>query len=131
MNLPLSSETDAQLFEMVHVLIQQTEAQSQPENRRGTERRDYNAVQLVALCQDGELPAQADFFHVECHDLAPQGFSFFMNDAPDYSEIVVALGRIPFSFFKAQIVHREEVLVDDKPAFLIGCRFTERIEAQG
>jgi hypothetical protein len=131
MNLPISVDADARLYEMVHTLLQQTETLASPDNRRDNERQDYKAVQLVALCRDGQLPAQADFFHVECHDIAPQGFSFFMNDAPDYPELVVALGRVPFSFFKAQIMHREEVLVDDRSAFLIGCRFTSRIEAQG
>lgn len=121
-----TSEDDARLYSLVHDALAQNEAESSErrEGRRGV----FSCVQLVAPYDGGELPQQADFFHVECCDLSTSGFSFVVPTAPKTDRLVVALGRVPFQFFIAEIVNRRPVVSAEEGVFRIGCQFRQRIE---
>jgi len=118
---------DAAFFDMIHSLL---DAQSTDENRerRGDRRHPYRHVQLMAPYDGHELPLQADFRPVQCHDLSPNGFSFHAPGPPDFDHIVIALGTVPFTFFSAEVVHVHEAPGGSVPQYLVGCRFVRRIE---
>ena len=85
---------------------------------------------MLAPYDGRNLPVQADFRQVQCHDISPRGFFFFLPERPDYEHLVVALGAVPFTFFSAQIMHAKETVHGSIAQFLVGCRFTDRIEAE-
>ncbi len=60
-----------------------------PSERRDHERNPFTVTQLIAPIRDGMMPTSEDFFQVHCHDLAPNGFSFFLEEKPDFAELIV------------------------------------------
>ncbi len=122
----MSHVSDTYLFELIHELIQQQEVQEK--DRRSDDRKKYEFVQMLASYDGAQLPRQADFQKVLCHDLSPQGFSFYTPTAPKASFVVVALGNVPWTFFSAEVIHFEPVKEKDSNQLVVGCRFKERIE---
>ena len=126
---PLQTSADVALYELIHRLLQEG-SQGREAERRGDGRHEYNQVQLLAPYDGRSLPVQADFQQVQCHDISPRGFSFFLPKRPDYEHLIVALGAVPFTFFSAQIMHADETVRGTSAHFLVGCQFTDRIEAE-
>ncbi len=98
------------------------------EEARSSERHQYAHGQLIARMINGKLPAPADFFEVDCRDLSAGGFSFYLDNPPDFDALVVALGRrSALSHFAARVAHVAKVQHDNRQQYLIGCQFTERV----
>lgn len=120
-----TSEGDAQLYALVHNALEQNAA-GQSERREG-ERGNFACTQLVAPYDGGPLPDQAEFRHVECCDLSTSGFSFVTSAEFESDLLVIALGRVPFQFFLAEIVNRKRIKSDEQRVFRVGCQFRHRI----
>jgi len=118
-NLP----NDAALFQALHEAIV---AHDSHEFRDGIRYR-YEHPLLVAPVAGEVMPDQSEFYHVLCHDLSLQGFSFSSTLPHESSFLVVALGRAPFTFTLAQIVHREQELTADGEEYILGCRFIKKL----
>lgn len=101
-------------------------------NRRNHARRPFPTHQYVAPYVEGKLPALSEFYQVQCHDISPTGFSYLLSKPADHQSIVVALGSPPnVTYLTARVMHSTMTHSGGAPMFLIGCRFTGRIEPQG
>lgn len=123
--LTATSEDDARLYALVHDAL---EKNATPSERRDGKRGNFTCQQLVAPYAGGAFPDQADFQHVECCDLSTAGFSFLTNSPPDTDRLIVALGRVPFNFFIAEIANRKPLMLDGQRTYRVGCQFRQRIE---
>ncbi|NUQ61987.1 MAG: PAS domain S-box protein [Pirellulales bacterium] len=95
--------------------------------RRSRPRRSYPYRQSIAPVQDGELPDPAEFYQVQCNDIAAGGFSFLSPRPPESASIVVALGTPPsLTYLHAQIAHVTRMRKEGKWVYLVGCSYTGR-----
>ncbi|HEX7450393.1 MAG TPA: GGDEF domain-containing protein [Pirellulales bacterium] len=101
-------------------------------NRRCHARRPFPTHQYVAPYVNGILPALTEFYQVQCHDISPTGFSYLLAKPAENQAIVVALGSPPnVTYLTARVMHSTMTHSGGAPMFLIGCRFTGRVEPQG
>lgn len=120
-------EVDAQLYREISELLDE-QRMLLGSDRRTNDRRPYECLQLVAPFDGESLPGQDEFRQERCNDLSSKGFSFVSPRRPATPKIVVALGRVPFMFFVAEIVHVHEVPTDFGDEFFVGCSFLNRVE---
>lgn len=115
---------DAAIFELMHALLE-NEGRSEKLERRTNNRRPFPQTQLIAPCcdPDGDVGAEA-FEKWDCYDLSVSGVSYYSSIQPNYSHIVLALGRVPFKFLVAEVRHARET---DNGRWLVGCHFTRRL----
>jgi len=100
-------------------------------DRRRSPRRDYPYRQRIAPCQGGSLPGPEDFVEVVCRDISAGGFSFLTEEPPDFTDLVIALGRPPHVTHLAAGVRWVEEMEDDgKKQFLVGCQFRGRLRRE-
>lgn len=86
-------------------------------------------VQRIAPMRNGAAPAPAAFQAVLFRDISTGGFSFYAPQRPASMEIAVALGAEPnLLYFTARVAHVHDASLDDERQYLVGCRFTGRIE---
>ena len=104
---PTANETDTRFYQMIHQLIK---SQSQSE-RRGHQRGAFTSTQRIAPLRGDKSPQSEDFFEVRCNDLTPNGFSFFIDGAADFDQLIVAFqspsGAI---LIQAEVRHSRRVL---------------------
>jgi hypothetical protein len=124
--MAMQSATDAGFFSLVHEVLA-AEKQRSSDDRRNEQRHWYDCVQLIAPYTPGRLPAAAEFRHVRCQDLSPGGMSYYDVQLPENPGLLVLLGPSPFIFLTAEVTHHENVQDGDRKEYLIGCRFTGRI----
>jgi PAS domain S-box-containing protein len=97
------------------------------DNRRRA-RRTYRYPQLIAPIREGALPARTDFFEVVCENISAGGISFYLPAAPDFRDLVVALGKPPLpTYITAQVMWTRERPVDGRAMHQVGCRFNGRV----
>src|SRR5580765_237292 len=106
------SENDAGFFTLAHEVLEAAE-------RRISARKPYNGYRLVAP-YDGKMPTADQFRQVRCHDLSGTGISYFDDESPTHSQIVLLSPEKPNELLIAEIVHRTRV---PNLEYLIGCRF--------
>ncbi len=102
-------------------------AEQKSEERRKSQRKNYDCWQLVAEYTGPLLPIQENFQLRHFLDISAGGFSFLAEERPKCDELIVALGPIPFVYFQVQVaraVRRKDL--DEQP-LQIGCRFIKRI----
>ncbi len=98
-------------------------------DRRRSPRRPYRYRQLVAPVVDDRMPAAEEFCEVECEDISAGGLSFYYPERPEFTQIVVALGQVPFlTHFKAEVIRVADESDETGSRFLVGCRFTGRVD---
>jgi len=96
--------------------------------KRSSPRRQFKYHQLIAPVYGQELPSPKKFFTVACEDISAGGIAFYLDCAPDFHKVVVALGKPPaLAYFGADVVRYSKKQVGEKTMYLVGCRFTERI----
>src|SRR5688500_5585457 len=66
-------------------------ASKKPANQREHSRIGYKQVQRIAPLANGELPRYDQFIPVKCNDVSRGGVSFFADDEPTYSDVVVEI----------------------------------------
>jgi hypothetical protein len=125
--MAMQSASDAGFFSLVHEVLE-AELQHQSD-RRNEDRKDYDCVQLIAPYEPGHLPAASEFRRVRCQDLSPGGLSYVDNQLPNTKSLVVLLGPAPFIFLTAEVAHHTVTQTDNGKEYLIGCRFTGRIDS--
>lgn len=123
----MSELGDSSFYNQVHRLISASVSESS--ERRGKERRGYRCVQRLAPLSGDNMPGLSQFCDVECHDLSAGGFSFVATEPPDCETLAVELGKAPVLIYvTARIVHISEIWSGAETRFLIGCRFTGRLD---
>ncbi len=148
---PLSSQLDADFFNLIHRLTRSA-GEDQPTERRGQQRQAFLSRQRIAPRRGPDVPDESQFFEVPCYDLSRGGFSFLAPRRPDCDSLAVAFGTPPeVLYMAADVSHCEDVLVyssgevkplggppaqlDDRqhddptavPMVLVGCRFSRRL----
>jgi len=100
--------------------------------RRTSPRRVYNYRQRIAPISDGQLPTPDDFYDVVCRDISAGGFAFVLDRPPEFESLVVELGLgDSASRFIGQVVRVLPLTEEGEEGYLVGCRFTGRISADG
>jgi hypothetical protein len=121
------AQGDAGFYELVFQL-----AGAQPradDERRSRRRRRFTGTQMVAPYIDGREPADRDFTAVRFRDISEQGFSYLATQPPECDALVVVLGDPPAAtYLTAMVCHCTSVGTPGRPRYLVGCRFTGRIE---
>jgi diguanylate cyclase (GGDEF)-like protein len=98
-------------------------------NRRGHSRRPFRTQQLVAPYIDGRMPSPTMFRTVQCFDISSSGFSYLLDEPAAHQALIVALGVPPdITYLTARVEHSTMKQEHPTPLFLIGCRFTGRVE---
>jgi PAS domain S-box-containing protein len=111
------------------------ETEADPENtqpaspdgseKRSSPRRPFRYRQSIAPIMGDAFPNPADFFQVECLDLSAGGISFYLDAAPTFETLIVAVGKEPgVKYFKAQVVRVTEKTRNGRKIHVVGCRFT-------
>jgi len=96
--------------------------------RRRSRRYQFGSVQWVAPLQGDERPGPGDFVPVRCCDISKTGFSFWLDDAPDFRELVVQIQKgTGVVFIKAEVVYTKRQGPAGHERFLVGCRFKGRL----
>lgn len=97
-------------------------------DKRTSPRRRYKYRQSIAPMYGGVIPPRRKFFEVICEDISGGGISFYLDQAPDFDQLVVALGRPPLlTYFTAEVVRTIERVIDGYQVYLVGCRFMGRV----
>jgi PAS domain S-box-containing protein len=95
---------------------------------RTSPRRTFQFQQSIAPMYGSTLPSRNKFFEVNCKDISAGGISFFLSQHPDFTSLLVALGRPPgVTYFTARVVRVTEVQENGKTQFMVGCRFIGRV----
>jgi PAS domain S-box-containing protein len=99
-----------------------------PKALRSSPRRSYQYRQRIAPMYTVAIPTARDFFEVECRDISAGGVSFYLEGEPDFTALVVGLGRAPdLAYFTARVARVSQESVNGKTRYLVGCRFTGRV----
>ena len=64
------------------------------------------------------MPTAADFRTVRCHDLSLGGISYFDDQPPTHTRLLVAMGSVHFRFY---VVEAMRDAAADGNKYLIGC----------
>ncbi len=96
--------------------------------QRSSPRRAYRYQQAIAPIYNGQIPTRRHFATVECRDISAGGIAFVLDTVPDFTDLVVALGRSPqLTHFTATVARTCEIDDEGRKRYLVGCRFTGRI----
>jgi diguanylate cyclase len=122
----------AEVANLIRQHLTEAEVDPWPSDRRTQARYRFPRVQRIAPLADGQFPPPETFREVQCRDLAAGGFSFWLPAPPDFSSMVLALstgGEV--EYLTAEAAHTTKVERDGDVSFLVGARFTGRIEPNG
>ncbi len=96
--------------------------------RRRTPRYAFPAVHWIAPIKGDERPTPADFIPVRCRDISRSGFSFWLEEPPDFRELVARIQHgTEILYVKAEVIHVTRPADGSTPGVVVGCRFEERI----
>jgi len=99
-----------------------------PKTLRSSPRRSFQYRQRIAPMYTVTIPTTREFFEVECRDISAGGISFYLDGEPDFTALVVGLGRVPeLAYFTARVAHVSQESINGKVRYVVGCRFTGRI----
>jgi hypothetical protein len=120
-------EEDASFYQLAYQAAgKQTES---ADERRERTRRGFPRTQMVAPYVEGRTPVSGDFAAVRFRDISEQGFSYVSSKPPEYDAVVVVLGEPPAAtYLTAVVCHCTSAGTQAKPRYIVGCRFTGRIE---
>lgn len=97
-------------------------------DHRSSPRRSYQYRQQIAPMYTVSIPVKHDFFEVDCKDISAGGVSFYLDHEPDFTALVVGLGRTPdLAYFTGRVARVVEERDGDKVRYVVGCRFTGRV----
>ena len=97
---------------------------------RTSTRRTFHYKQLIAPMYGGSMPSRNKFFQVTCENISAGGFAFYLEHAPEFEYLVVALGQVPsLTYFSARVVRVMKKEVNGRELHLVGCRFSGRVHA--
>jgi hypothetical protein len=146
------SEIDANFYRLIHQMLT-TPRKDELAERRSEKRHDYRAAQWIAPWDGSKFPGEEEFVPIQCRDLTRSGFSFLAATEPRFAMMVAQFGTPPdVMYVGAQVLHSVPVICYSsglvvqitgrtdaatlaahpnergKPMFLVGCRFTRRLQ---
>ncbi|MFH1918947.1 MAG: PilZ domain-containing protein [Planctomycetota bacterium] len=102
-------------------------SQTPRDGRRAVQRQNFPAQELVAPYLDAVIPRMSEFLRVPCIDISTRGIGFIWPTEPDFSYVVVALGKPP------DVIYLSARIVNCRPdpsqagGFRVGCQFLGRV----
>lgn len=135
-------------YEMAHRVLKSSPELGGKDGRRAP-RYQFDVLQWIAPYDGNGLPDKSDFSPVRCRDISKTGFSFIVPERLDFPILVVSLGEPPNQMHMvAEVMYCHKVrflggrhieMVDEEDdyddenvpgnrAFLVGCRFKDRVE---
>jgi hypothetical protein len=146
------SEIDANFYRLIHRMLT-TPRKDDLAERRSEKRHEYRAGQRIAPWDGSKFPGEEEFVPIQCRDLTRSGFSFLAAMEPRFAMMVAEFGAPPdVMYVGAQVLHSVPVICypsglvvqmtgrtdtatlaahpneRGKPMFLVGCRFTRRLQ---
>ena len=98
-----------------------------PRDKRSKQRYSFPIMQPMGAIVNGRMPSPHQFHPACCINISRSGFAFYEDTAPDYDELVIALGVTSEpNYLIASVVQAIPVQKDGRSAYRIGCRFTGR-----
>ena len=121
---------DASFYELVHKILNAPPSDKDEErDRRVALREQFPTVQFIGPIVAGKLPKIDALRPVTCCDLSTSGMSFYAAQPPESDRLVVRLAASrSATYLLADIVHCRPQADGGERAYLIGCRFTGRVE---
>jgi hypothetical protein len=112
------------------ITLTQEAAPEQKNEFSPSQRYQFSCSQLAAPWSlDEPLPSSDEFQRVKCRDISAGGISFLWPDKPDFENVVIAIGPVDSPIYMiAKIVHSRAVYMFDEVGYLVGCKFTKRLE---
>jgi PAS domain S-box-containing protein len=96
---------------------------------RTSPRLTYRYKQWIAPIYGRTMPSPSQLFQVTCENISAGGIAFYLENAPAFDHLVVGLGQPPdMTYFRARTVRVMERELDGRRHFLVGCRFTGRVD---
>jgi diguanylate cyclase (GGDEF)-like protein len=133
--LPVDPEAVSARAEVAKVVRQQladNESDQGCADRRTQPRRRSSRFQAIAPMVDGRFPSPDTFREIQCRDLTAGGLSFLLPAPPEFTLMVVALVTDEnVKYLTAEVAHTTKMQQDGSVAYLVGGRFTGRIEPNG
>ena len=122
----------AEVAKVVRQQLAESEDNRWCSDRRKQPRRRFSRIQSIAPMVEGRFPSPDSFREIQCRDLTAGGFSFVLPAPPDFTQMVVALGTEEnVKYLTAEVAHTTKLQQDGAVAYLVGGRFTGRIEPNG
>ena len=123
---------DVSFYELVHkILTRQLEAEvDDDDDRRGRDRQTFATHQAVAPVVNGRMPNKEQLRDVMCRDLSTSGISFYASQPPESDQLLVRLTTSHrVTYLTAQVAHCRPIADGGDAAFIVGCRFTGRVDS--
>jgi hypothetical protein len=149
-------DADAAFFNLMHHFLAAsfkgesgTEVDYTEADRRAQSRRPFSLTQRIAPGYCWEVPPESAWIDVRCGNLTQGGFSFFLNEKPEFDRLVAMFRSAEPIYVAARVNHWRPVMVDAggsiidfstltagvpsavrqaEPKFLVGCQFLRRFE---
>jgi diguanylate cyclase len=100
-----------------------------PIDREPTQLRRCESTQRIAPFADGHFPEPGMFRDIDCEQFSSTGFTYLVNEIPDYDKVLVALGEsAACAYTTASVQECRNIGVDDMPLYRINCRFTAPVD---
>jgi hypothetical protein len=97
------------------------------EERRGNERRACPVNVFLAPCDASETATDTAFLQARCHDISPDGISFFLPNPPSFQYLVLVRGTPPHqTHVMAEVIHCRPA-PDPGGECLVGCRLLGKV----
>ena len=80
--------------------------------RRGRSRRTFRLNQQIAPGYCWEVPPDSAWIDVQCYDLTQGGFSFFLDEKPNFERLVARFRLTESIYMAARVIRWRPVMVD-------------------
>jgi hypothetical protein len=108
-------DADAAFFNLMHHFLAASQKGENATARQepGGDRRTFRLTQRIAPGYCWEVPPDSAWIEVPCHDLAQAGFSFFLDDKPNFERLVAMFRSGGPIYVAAEVSRWRHVLVDE------------------
>ena len=90
----------------------------------------YRCQQFVSVVEAGDTSRKGQPVAVWCHDISVTGISFFWPDQPQFERLIISVGQPDRPILmQAQVMQSKVVYMLGDVRYLLGCRFTGRLDS--
>lgn len=124
--MPATDALDASFYRLIHAISPQSDDSAS--DRRSRERHSFPTVQMLAPYIGDRLPERHEFREIHCQNISTSGLAYIADEPPQYNRVVIALSTaLTMKYVAASIVHVRQLEGSERPRWIIGCRFIDRV----